>query len=281
MADKILSTEELLNILDRYSFRQLHIHHTWKPTHRDFNGKNHLQLQQGMRNFHVNTRGWKDIGHHLALMPDGKWVTGRPFNLTPASIKGWNTGALAVEMVGNFDKPGTGVFNSSGYDQLEGKQKESILKLINYYGRRFGYTGIKFHREGPGVVKTCPGTSLDKARMIAEAKSMIASGGEDDNMTLRRGDKGTEVAKLQQDLINLGYGHLMEPYGADGSFGPATESAVKEFQRNNRLVVDGIADSATLSKIKELITSKETALNYKELYEEAKAKLDEIKKILG
>ena len=32
---------------------------------------------------------------------------------------------------------------------------------------------------------------------------------------------------------------------------------------------------------KELITSKETALNYKELYEEAKAKLDEIKKILG
>ena len=71
-------------------------------------------------------------------------------------------------------------------------------------------------------------------------------------MTLRRGDKGTEVAKLQQDLINLGYGHLMEPYGADGSFGPATESAVKEFQRNNRLVVDGIADSATLSKIKGL-----------------------------
>lgn len=55
----------------------------------------------------------------------------------------------------------------------------------------------------------------------------------------------------------------------------------KRLKRNNRLVVDGIADSATLSKIKELITSKETALNYKELYEEAKAKLDEIKKILG
>ena len=32
-------------------------------------------------------------------------------------------------------------------------------------------------------------------------------------MTLRRGDKGSGVVKLQQDLIELGYGHLMEPMG--------------------------------------------------------------------
>lgn len=282
MADKILSTGELFNILDKHKYRQLHIHHTWKPTHRDFNGKNHLQLQQGMRNYHINTRGWKDIGHHLALMPDGKWVTGRPFNLAPASIKGWNTGALAVEMVGNFDKPGTGVINSSGYDQLAGEQKESILMLINYYGRRFGYTGVKFHREGPGVAKTCPGTSLDKAKMISEAKNINTKGEGDVSMAFRKGDKGSGVIKLQQDLMKLGYGYIMEPYGADGSFGPATEAAVKAFQRDNKLVVDGIAGPATQGKIKEHMTSNTTPVpNYKEMYEKAKAKLDEIKRIIG
>ena len=39
MADKIISTEELFNILDKYTFRQLHVHHTWKPAHSDFNDK--------------------------------------------------------------------------------------------------------------------------------------------------------------------------------------------------------------------------------------------------
>lgn len=160
MADKILTITELIKELSKYQFKQLHIHHTWKHTHMDFNGKNHLALQQGMRNYHIGTNGWSDIGHHLALMPDGFWVTGRPFNKTPASIKGWNTGALSVEMVGNFDKEGTGIFNSSGYDVLEGRQKENILALIQYYGQRFGYDGVRFHREGSGVTKTCPGYLL-------------------------------------------------------------------------------------------------------------------------
>ena len=277
MADRILTTDQLIKELAKYSYKQLHIHHTWKPTHRDFNGKNHLQLQQNMRNYHVNTRGWKDIGHHLALMPDGLWVTGRPFNQNPASIAGWNTGALGVEMVGNFDKKGTGAANSSGYDKLGGKQLESVLQLIKYYGDRFGYSGVKFHREGPGVSKTCPGTSLDKATMISQAKSYKKG---DSKLrygsTLKKGAKGSAVKQLQQDLIKLGYS--LAPYGADGSFGGVTETAVKAFQKANKLVVDGSVGPATQAKIDQLL--KAPAKDYKKLYEQAQAKLDAIKKIL-
>ncbi len=287
MADRILTTDQLIKELAKFSFKQLHIHHTWKPTHRDFNGKNHLQLQQSMRNYHVNTRGWKDIGHHLALMPDGKWVTGRPFNLTPASISGWNTGALAVEMVGNFDKPGTGSFNSSGYDKLAGAQLESVLALIKYYGDRFGYSGVKFHREGPGVTKTCPGTSLDKATMISQAKNYKK---EDPNLrygqTLKRGAKGDRVKRLQEDLIKLGYKKYLDPYGADGSFGGATEKAVRAFQADHKLAVDGSVGPATQAKIEALL--KAPATNYKKLYEDTKKQLEaankklaDIKKIIG
>lgn len=169
---KFLTFDELKKELDKHTFKQLHIHHTWKPTHRSFKDNNHIALQQSIKNHHVKNNRWSDIGQHLTLFPDGKWLTGRSFNKTPASISGWNTGALAVEMLGNFDLPGTGEYNSLGYDKLEGKQKEEILKLIKYFIDKYGEQSIKFHRDHPDVKKTCPGTSLDKNKMIQEAKQM-------------------------------------------------------------------------------------------------------------
>lgn len=185
---RILTTEELLKELEKYKFKQLHTHHTWKPTHKNFNGKNHIQLQESMRNHHVNVNKWSDIGQHLTLMPDGLWVTGRPFDITPASISGWNTGALAVEMLGNFDKIGELPFNDLGYDELEGKQKESMLLLMNWFGEKFGYDNIKFHRDNPTAGKSCPGTSLNKVTMINEAKSI---------------KKGSGVVSDKKDIIKI------------------------------------------------------------------------------
>lgn len=155
-----LNIDELIKELNKYEFKQLHIHHTWKPNKSNFNGSNHFALQQGMKDYHINNRKWQDIGQHVTLFPDGIFVTGRAFNVAPASIKGWNTGAFAVEMLGDFD---------SGKEILDGEQKKSILKLIKYFVNKYGKDSIKFHREGKGVTKTCPGTSLDKSTMIKEA----------------------------------------------------------------------------------------------------------------
>lgn len=160
---EIISVDDLIKRLENYTYNQLHIHHTWKPDHSNFNGNNHIQLQQGMYNYHTKQLGWRDIGQHVTLMPDGTFVTGRDFSQTPASIRGWNVGAFAVEMLGNFDKD---------RDKLRGKQKESILRLSKYFGERFGYNSIKFHREGPGVFKTCPGSSINKDDFIKEVKSV-------------------------------------------------------------------------------------------------------------
>ncbi|MDR7870296.1 MAG: N-acetylmuramoyl-L-alanine amidase [Tissierellaceae bacterium] len=171
---RMIKFEDLLKELDEHTFKQLHIHHTWKPTHKNFNGVNHFNIQTSMYNYHTKTLGWGNIGQHLTLFPDGKWLTGRPFGSTPASIKGWNTGALAVEMVGNFDTPGTGSYNDSGYDKLEGRQKEEILRLIKYFIDKYGEDSVVFHRDNPTAGKTCPGTSLDKDTMIKEAKTMNA-----------------------------------------------------------------------------------------------------------
>jgi len=63
--------------------------------------------------------------------------------------------------------------------------------------------------------------------------------------TLTPGSVGYEVALLQQKLEQLGFyrGNL------DGIYGPATEGAVRSFQRAFGLAVDGIAGPATWEKL--------------------------------
>lgn len=54
---------------------------------------------------------------------------------------------------------------------------------------------------------------------------------------LKKGTKGTQVKALQTLLI--GYGYSCGSYGADGSFGGATDKAVRAYQKDNGLTVDG------------------------------------------
>ena len=64
---------------------------------------------------------------------------------------------------------------------------------------------------------------------------------EDVVFNLRRGSKGSEVTKLQAALNAQGY----DCGAADGIFGLKTEMAVRAFQADNGLAVDGIAGKAT------------------------------------
>lgn len=64
--------------------------------------------------------------------------------------------------------------------------------------------------------------------------------------TLRKSDQGEAVVALQRKLIELGY---MAAGSNDGDYGSGTEAAVKEFQKNNGLKADGIAGSATQTKL--------------------------------
>lgn len=56
---------------------------------------------------------------------------------------------------------------------------------------------------------------------------------------------GPEVRKLQQQLTRLGYDLGI----ADGEFGPATDRAVKAFQRDHKLESDGVVGPATAAAL--------------------------------
>lgn len=70
------------------------------------------------------------------------------------------------------------------------------------------------------------------------------------------GQRGDEVTKLQQRLVELGY--LAEGQ-ADGAFGYQTRSAVIAFQKANGLTADGTPASATLTQLYENPDVKENA----------------------
>lgn len=64
---------------------------------------------------------------------------------------------------------------------------------------------------------------------------------------LNQGSSGSDVKKLQQSLIDAGYN--VGSSGADGIYGSNTAAAVKRYQQDKGLTVDGIAGEQTLGKL--------------------------------
>ncbi len=63
---------------------------------------------------------------------------------------------------------------------------------------------------------------------------------------LRSGMEGTDIAVLQHVLAKKGF---YDPREIDGIFGPLTEEAVRKFQKENQLHVDGVVGPETLESV--------------------------------
>lgn len=99
----------------------LQVHHTYLPNYSTRKNQDPFKCLEGMRNSHLAS-GWNDIGQNFTILETGQiaYSLGRGLNVTPAGIKGANTGALCIEIVGNFD---------IGGDKMSDKQKESVIHL--------------------------------------------------------------------------------------------------------------------------------------------------------
>lgn len=139
------------------------------------------------------------------------------------------------------------------------KAVDKAEQLAAYLLKQYGWDTSRLKRHYDASRKHCPRRILDEGLWPEFVKRAAAymSGIEVGEITspvsncLGNGDTGSEVRKLQEDLIALGYD--CGAYGADGSFGDDTETAVKAFQKANNLTVDGLAGENTLAKIKELM----------------------------
>lgn len=141
------------------------LHHTYSPDYSLFKGNNHFELQKAMRDFHIHSNGWADIGQHFTIFPDGMILTGRSMEQSPACIYGQNQQAVCIENLGNFDK---------GKDNMNMAQKDSIVNAVAFLCDKFSIPvntdKIVYHHwfrldngtrnNGGGNNKTCPGSNF-------------------------------------------------------------------------------------------------------------------------
>ena len=57
-----------------------------------------------IREWHVEERGWRDIGYHFVICRDGSIEVGRPITESGAHCKGHNSDSIGVCLVGGVDE---------------------------------------------------------------------------------------------------------------------------------------------------------------------------------
>lgn len=141
------------------------------------------------------------------------------------------------------------------------KAEQMAAYLLKQYG--WGTDRLKRHYDASR--KHCPRRIIDEGLWNSFVKKTAAYMGNtsasyadtaEKKTYLCKGDSGSEVKTLQDNLIRLGYS--CGSAGADGEFGTNTDAAVRTFQKANGMTVDGLAGEKTQAKIKELLKAKES-----------------------
>jgi hypothetical protein len=145
---------------------------TWEKTDKKVFSEPHFGRAQSLDDYGKKTWGYSDgHGHYTAqnftVFPDGKIIVSRNLNSKPIGIKGWNDGALCIEIYGNFDK---------GKDIMNTSQKKAVIYLYGELCKRFKIPVDTAHIRphcwftAGGIylgkynssrsAKTCPGTNF-------------------------------------------------------------------------------------------------------------------------
>lgn len=111
------------------------------------------------------------------------------------------------------------------------------------------------------VEKSSPLPKPDSAQKIAPPVSNMKPGEDKmahasamQQLTVPTGNVNPEVADVQKILLGLGY--KLPIHGVDGVRGPETRNALKQFQKDNGIKVDGAPGQETIDKLNDLIASK-------------------------
>lgn len=107
-----------------------------------------------IRQDHIKNRGWKDIGYHLVIQPDGMVEKGRALNVQGAHCEGENHHSIGICLIG------TDKFTKAQFQALE-YQLDSILLTYN----AIAHYAIYCHNQFPSAQKqgkVCPSIEINR-----------------------------------------------------------------------------------------------------------------------
>jgi len=138
------------------SKNKIAIHHTVSPA----DGDPGVRLR-GIQAYHMDSRGWCDVGYHFLVTVDGQVWEGRPMNLLGAHVGGHNTGNIGVSFVGCFHTSSCGSFPPNvPPDAMIGGAGSAVRTLADLHGISINSSTVKGHRDHAGASTSCPGDHL-------------------------------------------------------------------------------------------------------------------------
>lgn len=104
-----------------------------------------LEIQQ----FHMEIRGFADIGYHFVIDSQGLIYEGRTINVRGAHTGGQNYGKIGIVLMGNFE-----------VDEPSEAQLNSLTALSRCLAREYTIKRIAGHRDFQPGETVCPGKNL-------------------------------------------------------------------------------------------------------------------------
>ena len=104
---------------------------------------------EDIRDWHVNGRGWSDIGYHFLVLLDGTVEEGRPLHRPGAHVSGHNADSIGIAYVGGIDEFG------NAKDTMNEDQEIAMETLICDLRDEFGEE-VTLHGHNEFSCKTCP-----------------------------------------------------------------------------------------------------------------------------
>lgn len=142
------------------------IHHTVTPTRDSVSVEQRLR---GIQTFHIDTRGWCDIGYHFLVGQNGRVYQGiSDERRTGIHVGGNNTNNVGVSYLGTYtsDIPSDGMFNAGG---------EIVRWLTDTYRIARTRERIRGHREWGST--ECPGNALyPRLQTIIDRANAVGGG---------------------------------------------------------------------------------------------------------
>lgn len=102
-----------------------------------------------IRRWHVQGRGWADIGYHYVITLDGRIESGRPLDRPGAHCRGHNARSIGVCYAGGLAADGR-----TPRDTRTPAQRAALLTLLRQLRKQYPAAVIRGHRDF--AAKACP-----------------------------------------------------------------------------------------------------------------------------
>lgn len=231
------------------------IHHTATPNVSDTSTAHAFTLSRQIQGWHMD-KGWGDSGQQFTVSRGGVVMEARHGSL--AAANGGKTFIEGIHAPGS-NRTGIGIENEGLYtSQLPpAAQRSALVKLVAWLCQQYQIpvSHIIGHRDSEGSKTACPGDLFhnDLPRLRSEVSKVLGGSPtpppppppSDSWPVIKRGSTGNAV-RVAQHLLRH---HRAGTVAVDGSFGPATQTAVVAFQRAQRLSPDGVVGPLTWPRL--------------------------------